>query len=345
MSQDHLDREVAVFGELTERGIKGGAKSRAISSIDRLLGSAVDVLSAPLEGVARRERARQDAQVALIAALGEQQLQQLHDSPDFAEQALKQHLKITVRREENKKETVRLAIEDLQSTPPSDDQSNAGSDELDPDFLNRFERYAEDATSEQLRERWGRVLASEIRSPGTFSGKVMRVVDELDASTAAAFERLCAHRIGDAIPKILAGKLSFSEATQLVNADLILDPDGGHIRLSVQSTLTDGAQIWLLKFEDMALSLPIAAGVALPYTDEIRALSSHQNKPVVPVYLLTPAGRAIASILPSEVAQSMRILTRSVSTELPDDYVHEFRQTSENNFSVVATFVAGQQSS
>lgn len=343
MPEDHLDKEVTIFGELTERGIKGGAKSRAVSSVDRLLGSAVDIFSAPLEGIARRARARQDAQIALIEALGERQLQQIHADPDFAEHALKQHLKMTVRREENKKETVRFAIEDLRSTPPTEEQSNFGSEELDPDFLNRFERYAEDATSEQLRERWGRVLASEIRTPGTFSGKVMRVVDELDATTAVAFEKLCAHRIGDAVPKILAGKLNFSESTQLVNADLILDPDGGHIRLSMQSTLTGGAQIWLMTFEDMALSLSIGEGVAIPYTDEIRAVSSHENKPVVPIYLLTPAGRAIASILPNGAAQSMRSLTRLVSAELPSEAIYEYRRTNGNNFSIVATFVAGQQ--
>lgn len=343
MPEDHLDKEVTIFGELTERGIKGGAKSRAVSSFDRLLGSAVDVFSAPLEGIARRARARQDAQIALIEALGEKQLQQIHDDPDFADNALKQHLKVTVRREENKKEAVRFAIEDLRSTPPTEEQSNAGSEELDPDFLNRFERYAEDATSEQLRERWGRVLASEIRTPGTFSGKVMRVVDELDATTAAAFEKLCTHRIADTVPKILAGKLSFSEATQLVNADLILDPDGGHIRLSMESSLTIGAQIWLTTFEDMALSLPIGAGVAVPYTDEIRAVSSHEKKPVVPIYLLTPAGRAIASILPNREAQSMRSLTRSVSVEFPGETIYEYRRTDSKSFSIVASFVSGQQ--
>jgi hypothetical protein len=56
--------------------------------------------------------------------------------------------------------------------------------------MNRFERFAEDASTDELRQRWGRVLSAEIRKPGTFSPKVLRIVDEIDQSTAAIFERV-----------------------------------------------------------------------------------------------------------------------------------------------------------
>lgn len=86
--EDHLDREVAVFGEITPAGVKGGAKSRAIAAFDRLVGSAIDVVTAPLEGIAKRERARQAVQTMVIEALGEKQLQHLHEDAAFAERAL-----------------------------------------------------------------------------------------------------------------------------------------------------------------------------------------------------------------------------------------------------------------
>lgn len=70
MSDDHLSNEVSLSAELTERGVKAGAKSRTISSIDRLLGGVVDLVNVPLERSARKGRAKTDAEVAVIEALG-----------------------------------------------------------------------------------------------------------------------------------------------------------------------------------------------------------------------------------------------------------------------------------
>lgn len=55
-----------------------------------------------------------------------------------------------------------------------------------------------------------------MRKPGTFAGKVLRVIDEIDVTTAGLFERIARHRIGDILPKTLTGELSFSEQSPLV---------------------------------------------------------------------------------------------------------------------------------
>lgn len=332
MSDDHLSNEVSISAELTERGVKAGAKSRALAAVDRLLGGVVDLANVPIERIAQKGRAKTDAQVAAIKALGEKQLEAIHSDPDFAARAMQQHLKVLGTRHENKTEAVRAALEDLRETPPTEEQNNSGGEQLDDAFLNRWERYAEDATSDQLREKWGRVLASEVRAPGTFSGKALRIVDELDASTAAAFERLCASRLGDAIVRGVAGKLSYNESMALVAADLIMEPSLGQVRLSTTASAGDGTPLIFFMFADGAVA--IRGDVPQPNFghDNDAAIVTHEQGPSIPIYALTDAGNAIASILPTNTHQVLKDLATAISKQVSDFEVRAYRKVSEGNF-------------
>jgi hypothetical protein len=46
---------------------------------------------------------------------------------------------------------------------------------LTEEFLERFERYAQEASTKKLRQKWRRALSSEIREPGRFSLRVLRI--------------------------------------------------------------------------------------------------------------------------------------------------------------------------
>src|SRR5205085_1955328 len=153
----------------------------------------------------------------LIDAMTKAAVDRMAKDPEFAERAIRNHLNISLDRQENKDGVVRHAIEDLSRNSASLD----GSPRLDPGFLNKFERHAEDAATEELRERWGRVLGAEVRKPGTVTPRVMRIVDEIDGETAQLFEELCKFRLGDAVPVCLLGTLKFRSSAKLVGAGLI----------------------------------------------------------------------------------------------------------------------------
>lgn len=298
MSDDHLSNEVSISAELTERGVKAGAKSRTLAAVDRLLGGVVDLANVPIERIAQKGRAKTDTQVAAIKTLGEKQLEAIHSDPDFAARAMQQHLKVIGVRHENKTEAVRAALEDLRETPPTEEQNNSGGEQLDDAFLNRWERYAEDATSDQLREKWGRVLASEIRVPGTFSGKVLRIVDELDAEAAIVFEDFCRHRIGSVIPTCLTGELAFEKQKTLVEAGLIIDPGGVfHRRQFAPNPLGDGTVLWLSTFNNRYIGARLKSETSSPSSPK-HAVYFAGSALAVQVYILTETGVAISSILP-----------------------------------------------
>jgi hypothetical protein len=113
----------------------------------------------------------------------------------------------------------------------SDDLGSSDPNPKTPedDWLNVFERYAENASSEKLRDLWGRVLAKEIRKPKSFSLRTMRFVSELDVETAAIFEKHSKAVIDGAYilksDSLLEGKV-FTELLALEDAGLLAGVDG-----------------------------------------------------------------------------------------------------------------------
>jgi Protein of unknown function (DUF2806) len=252
----------------------------------------------------------------LIEGLTKLALDRITTDHEFAERVLRNHFGIAFDRQANKDGVMRHAIEDLRRDPTADD---AGP-ELDPLFVNRLERHAEDASTEDLREKWGRVLAVEIRKPGTISARVMRIVDELDADTARLFERLCSSRIGSAVPICLHGKLNFRQATSLEAADLVVDPfDSGHLQPFAAETI-NGREVWFVSFGSCAFSFPRDAPLQVLGENNLPLFVLHDRSPAIPLYLLTEAGRAVSRILPDdELATFERYLgkLRSLVPDLP----------------------------
>lgn len=75
--------------------------------------------------------------------------------------------------------------------------------EVDDDWLNVFERFAEDASSSRLQQLWGRVLAGEIRKSGKFSTRTLRFLSEFSQVDALTFETFAKNAFGEAAPRSL----------------------------------------------------------------------------------------------------------------------------------------------
>lgn len=60
----------------------------------------------------------------------------------------------------------------------------------DEDWINRFFSSAQDISSEQMQDLWGRVLAGEIKKPGSFSLKTLEFIRNVTKSDAAILENV-----------------------------------------------------------------------------------------------------------------------------------------------------------
>lgn len=323
--KDVLSNEIAVSAELTPTGVTAKAKSRTISALDRLGGNLIQLLNNPVERKVDRDRARAAAETSLIEAWGEHDARQVTKQTTFAATALEQHARLMVERETNKAAVATLALEHLSATPPSDRENAEGPERLNEDFINRFARYAEDATSEQVRERWASVLAREVRKPGTFSLKVLRLIDELDPDVAEIFERLCRSRVGIALPTCLVGDIPFDEEKRLVASGLIIGKGvAGQVLKSQTVVDSSGSELtWFPIATERALGL--VAGMDVVKHSAGQVFVAQKDYIGIRVYALTDEGHSIASILPDTEIEAVDHLAQAMSDLLPAVEVRVFQ--------------------
>ncbi|MBU1352104.1 MAG: DUF2806 domain-containing protein [Gammaproteobacteria bacterium] len=165
-------------------------KKRAIEAISMLIGAGVDRWTAKLEESPAITRAHTAAQVRVIDAIGAKVADQLEISPDLAADALQQHASKIVRNHRNVKKVVdqacRELIEPWLLPDASEDQK-----ELSDDWLNAFQTEAEKMSSAYMQAVFGKILASEIRKPGSVSLRTISLVAHLDREVAEFFAIYC----------------------------------------------------------------------------------------------------------------------------------------------------------
>lgn len=71
-----------------------------------------------------------------------------------------------------------------------DGTEKVGSDYPDRDWTARFFRIAEDITTEQMQTLWGKVLAGEVKRPGSFSLRTLDILKNISKNEAETFVRV-----------------------------------------------------------------------------------------------------------------------------------------------------------
>jgi hypothetical protein len=191
---DPLGGELSIEAKIDETGIKASAKSRALAAFDCLCGSVIDIPGAYAEGVARRIRARNEVRQALIEVEGEAAKEKLLAEPTAGDRVIDVFLLEQRRKQGNRDAVASEALATLKALPPprQDDFAHEGEEDgkpIEEDWLNVFAAHADNASSEHLRQLWGRILAGEIRKPGSFSLTTLRAIAELDRDIALDFNK------------------------------------------------------------------------------------------------------------------------------------------------------------
>lgn len=328
MGDDHLDRETSISAEITPTGVEAKSRSRAVAAFDRLVGNIIEIANAPLEARNSERRATTKVQAEIIAALGKAMVERIGSDEEFAAAAMEAHLDSVALKIENKKHVVRAAIEDLKQNPPTKEQTESGPDKLDEEFTSRFERFAEDATADNLRIKWGKILAAEIRRPGSISRKAMRIVDEIDSDTAFQFEVFCQNRIDNVVPRCISASLSFDQKANFVGAGLIIDPGlTGQVRLFSEVKDSEGTDLWISDYGFAAVAYKKGTSFSNNGDRETAPLVGMQESPGTPAYILTEVGHQIASIFEDKSEQAWAAFLDALATLLAPNEVREYRKT------------------
>ena len=173
-------------------GIPAPVRRNFLKAFGQLCAAAVDIPVAYLTGVADERRAETAARISLINTSAAQIARQMQTDPECARVAVQKFGQRVLREQVNLDLISQRAANEILPAGVIGDQNEQGEsdDTISDDWLNAFEAEARQKSTEEIQVLFGKVLAGEIRKPGTFSTRAVRILGSLDRNTASHFAKL-----------------------------------------------------------------------------------------------------------------------------------------------------------
>lgn len=166
----------------------------------------VNIITAKGQQVQQRIRTETSGSQAVMDALAAEAAKLGVSDPAVVEVALRQLGSSAIRKHLNKTAVLKETAAEMNAGDPTGD----APDEMDDDWLNRFENIASEAGSDRMRKLLGKILAGEIRKPGAYSFATLNFINLLDAKVGSAISSLAPYVLqNDMIP--LPGRFDFKE--------------------------------------------------------------------------------------------------------------------------------------
>lgn len=244
------------IANLAEGGLPQILAGPAGKAISRLIGAGADVPAAYLKGLSQGARDKSEARSKVTRAIADKAAQLAVDDPAIMERAIHGMLSKSYRIQENRENVAKVAVEELSKAPPPD-ESKGPSD----DWMNKFERYAEDASGDDIRQMFGRLLAEEVRNPGKISSATMRFIADMDSDVAKLIQRT--------LPACSSQGPAFLDAISpsLEMEDLLILEQAGFWRtrrnMRYEIKISTPPFAYVIVREHDAIALELSAGVSL----------------------------------------------------------------------------------
>lgn len=175
-------------------GIPAPIRKNFFKAFGQLCTAAVDVPVAVLESKAAEIRAASKARIQIINKEGEQISVQLHVPKAYVDKALEKFASKVIKEQLNLDQIGLNAANNLSSENYNDNDKQE-TEEISDDWLNEFENHAKLKSSDDMKLIFGKILSGEIKRPGTFSIRTVRLISRLDNQAAKLFQLLCSHSV------------------------------------------------------------------------------------------------------------------------------------------------------
>jgi len=184
----------------------------------------------------------------------------------FSDKVEQQRKAEDIQQEININKTIGLAEEELLRS-----QQEPSEKEVDSDWLSRWRDHAKSTNNEELRQIWGRTLAGEVKSPGSYSLRTLEFIKNLSQEEAVAISKLGQFAIGRSIfkcPQLEKQGINFNFLLQMDDLGIVNGVQGGQVsglELSFNSreadkfstVLVNRNQVLLIEAEDPKKKLAI----------------------------------------------------------------------------------------
>ena len=182
-----------------------------LKAFDRLCSALIDVPVGALERRSAEKRAESEARIKVREEIAAQIVQQVEVDPEyalkaghkFAEKIIREQLSLdnisAIAANELKKEQSTDSSNQGTSEPNTEqstdstrqDGNNNGEKIISDVWINIFETEARPQSTEDGQILFGRILAGEIKNPGSYSILTLKTLGELDQNIATLFKKLC----------------------------------------------------------------------------------------------------------------------------------------------------------
>ena len=164
-------------------------------ALRQLSTAAIEWPAAYFEGKAAEKRVETEARIKIIEENTAQITGQMKVPPEYAQRAVKKYGEKILREQSNLDKICAIAVNLLKkekSASPTEQSAEGGEERvINDDWLNGFEEEARQKSTEEMQLLFGRILAGEIRKPGAYSIKAVKILGQLDQNAAALFKNLC----------------------------------------------------------------------------------------------------------------------------------------------------------
>ena len=180
-------------------------------ALDRLGSALIDIPVGSLERRSAEKRAESEARIKIIKENADQIAQQMKVDPEYALRAGHKYAEKIIREQLNLDNISAIAADELKKAITAEptnhsagepnkevsvEATNQGTNNneettINDDWLNNFENEARPKSTEDMQTLFGRILAGEIRKPGSYSIRTVKVLSQLDQNVAVLFKKLC----------------------------------------------------------------------------------------------------------------------------------------------------------
>jgi uncharacterized protein DUF2806 len=186
--EDSSDGGVMAIVRQWVSGIPKVFQKPLAKAANRLILGLVEVPAAALGAKAKDINHEQVIRAKVRDALADEAIAQIPGNIEIGKRALDYFAADVFRKQQNREEVLRHAAEELAQSPLQQDavtqQQTVTAESLDDEWLNHLARHAENVSTERMRNLFGRILAGEIRRPGSYSMFTMDFLSKLGNNEA-----------------------------------------------------------------------------------------------------------------------------------------------------------------
>ena len=152
------------------------------------------LLNIPLQAIERHlseKKSDSDARIMVTQTVAQRISEQLDVPEEYVTLAVAKSFGNIVQEQLNLDSVFEKTQQSLQNTPQDETHTDNKFEEIRDDWLNGFRDVACKKSSEEVQDLFSKVLAGEIRKPGSFSLRALTTLSDMDQNVAMIFKAFC----------------------------------------------------------------------------------------------------------------------------------------------------------